>query len=177
MKSPLLHLISALVVCVMIFIGYGVWYAVLADKSAAAGALQSQIDTKTETAARMATTRTAFAEITNDEAIVQSYFVPETGVVAFIDSIETRGRTIGASVNVLSVSTGGTSEQPTLVFTLFIKGTFDAVLRTIGAIEYAPYAISISTLSIDQDTKNAWHANLTLSVGSRAISVTATRTP
>jgi hypothetical protein len=102
---------------------------------------------------------------------VQHYFISETGVVAFIDNLEALGRVSGAAaIKVLSVSTGDVSAQPTFTFSLSIKGTFDAVMRTIGAIEYAPYAISISSLSIGQDAKNDWHANLTFLVGASTTS-------
>lgn len=171
MKSTFIQLILALVVCTAALVGYWVWYGTVASTSAAVTALQSQIDTKTRVASRMATTRSALAEIVGDEAVVQNYFISETGVVAFIDGLETLGRTNGATaVNVLSVSTDGASAQQMFKFTLSIKGTFDAVMRTVGAIEYAPYAISISSLSIGQDTKNDWHADLTFLVGASATS-------
>ena len=171
MKSHLIQLILALVVCAAALVGYWVWYGAVASTSAAVTALQSQIDTKTRVANRMATTRSALAEIVGDEAVVQNYFISETGVVAFIDSLEALGRVNGATaVNVLSVSTGGASAQPTFTFTLSIKGTFDAVMRAVGAIEYAPYDISISSLAIGQDAKNVWHADLTFLVGTSAAS-------
>jgi hypothetical protein len=176
MKSPLIHLILALLVCIAALIGYGVWYATIVDMSTSVATLQNQIDTKIEAVSRVTTTQAALAGIAGDEAVVQSYFVPETGVVAFIDDLEARGHSQGTTVSVLSVSTGGVPAQPTLVFSLSVKGTFDAVMRTVGAIEYAPYAISISALSVGQDDKNSWYANLKLLVGSSATS-TATRTP
>jgi len=166
MKSLFLHLIIALIVCVLALAGYGMWYSFISAKSASVTALQNKIDAQTEAVSRMNTTRAAFSEIAGDEAIVQSYFVPETGVVAFIDGLEARGRALGTTMNVLSVSTENSSTQPVLVFDLVVKGTFDAMMRTIGIIEYAPYAISIAALSVGQDTKDNWHANLKLLVGS-----------
>ena len=87
-------------------------------------------------------------------------------MVAFIDTLEGRGRSLGATVNVLSVSTGGDSAHPTLELTLSIKGSFDAVMRTVGSIEYAPYAISISSLLVGKDVKESWMANLKMRVAS-----------
>lgn len=80
-------------------------------------------------------------------------------------------------MSVLSVSTSGTVAQPTLAFTLTVKGTFDAVMRTVGSIEYAPYDLSITALTIAQDDKNSWHADLKLSVGSVSAARAATSTP
>jgi len=172
MKSSLVRLVLACVLCAAALIGYWIWYGAVSAKSAATTALQSQIDTKTAAASRMAATRSALAEIVGDEAMVRNYFISETGVVAFIDSLEARGRTTGSTtVSILSVSTDGAFAQPAFKFALSINGTFDAVMRTVGAIEYAPYAIAISSLSIGKDAKNVWHADLTFFVGASATSV------
>ena len=176
MKSPLIHLIGALVLCALSFLGYGVWYAIIADKSAAVADLENQINIKTDTASRIASARAALAEISGDEAAVRSYFVPETGVVAFIDSLESQGRVQNAAVSVLSVSSDGTSAHPTFLFAITIKGSFNSVMNTVGAIEYLPYALSISSFSLGQDGKNSWHAALNLLVSSVPLSA-ATSTP
>jgi len=176
MKSYIFHFVITIVACAAILTGYSFWYAVIAEKSASVANLQSQIDTKTETARRIASARAMITEIEGDEAIVQSYFVPKTGVVTFIDNLETQGREQGTAVNVLSVSTGTDGSQPTLTLSITVNGTFDAVMRTIGAIEYSPYDLSFSTLSIGQDEKNSWTANLGLVVGS-VNSKSATSTP
>ncbi len=177
MKSPFIHLILSIVISALALAGYGAWYATVSAKSASATVLQDRIDIKTEAVSRMATTRAAFTEIAGDEAAVQSYFVPETSVVSFIDGLEARGRSLGTAISVLSVSTETVSSQPMLAFDLSIKGTFDAVMRTVGVIEYAPYAISIVAFSTGYDKKNSlWSANLKLRVGS-VPGKTATSTP
>ncbi|MDD2657155.1 MAG: hypothetical protein PHD04_00635 [Candidatus Pacebacteria bacterium] len=176
MKPPFFHLTFTLIICVALFATYGVWYAAVSAKSTSVTALQSQIDAKTATMKRLATTRAAFVEMAGDEAVVQAYFVPETGVVAFIDKLEMRGNLLGATINVLSVSTNDTSARPALEFALSVDGAFDAIMRTVGAIEYAPYDITISSLSIGKDIKDVWHADLKISVGSVAES-TAPSTP
>jgi hypothetical protein len=174
MKSSLLHLAIALAVCVAALSGYGVWYAAVSDKSTHVTALQNKIDARTASVARMERARATFAEMAGDEAAVQGYFVPETGVVPFIDSLENRGSTLGAAVNVLSVSKDKTSAQ--LAFALSVKGSFDAVMRTIGAIEYAPYAITVTSLVVSQESEGGWRADLKLSVGSVTPKI-ATSTP
>lgn len=173
MKSSLTHVIGAIVMCGITLAGYGIWYATIAAKSAAVAAIQTQVDTKTATVNRIAATRATLAGIAGDEAAVQGYFVPETRVVAFIDALEAQGKASGAAVSVLSVSASAASAQPSLAFSIVIKGTFNAVMRAVGSIEYAPYAVSVSALSIEQDDKNNWHADLKLLVGS----VSAARTP
>ena len=173
MKSPFIHLIAALIFCAISFVGYGVWYAAIAAKSAAVADLENQINVKTDTASRIASARAALAEISGDEAAVRSYFIPETGIVAFIDSLQSQGRAHGAVVSVLSVSSGGTSPHPTFIFAITIKGSFNSVMNTVGAIEYLPYALSISSLSLGQDGKNSWHAALNLLISSVPLSAAA----
>jgi len=177
MKSHFFNFIVALGVALAALVGYGFWYAAVAAKSAAVANLQSQIDTKTETMSRIASARAALAEISGDEAAVQSYFVSETGVVAFIDGLEAQGKAQGTVVSVLSVSAGAADTQPAFVLSLTIKGAFDAVMRTLGAIEYAPYDLSISELSLVQNGKNAWQADLKLLVGSVSAATSTSNTP
>jgi len=146
--------------------GYGYWYARIADKSAIVAELQAQIDSKSEAASRIASARATLSEISKDEAVVQSYFVPETAVVPFINDLEARARMQKAALKVLSVSTSGTPAQPTLTLALALDGSFDAVMRTLGAIEYAPYYLSITKVSLIENGEGVWHADLEMIVGS-----------
>ena len=166
MKSSLAHIIIWISVCVVTLIGYGFWYSVIVGKSASVADLQKQIDSKIEIAGRVAAARTALAEIVNDESAVQSYFVPETEVVPFIDDLEARARAQTAEMKVLSVSVGNDAKQSTLILSVRIRGTFDSIMRTVGAIEYSPYDLSLSKLSIGKETKNVWNADVELIVGS-----------
>lgn len=166
MKSPFSHLVTISVLCIVAFIGYGVLYAALSAKSASVAALENSIATKTETVKRIAATRATLAGIATDETVIQNYFVPETGVVSFIDALETHGKEQGALVSVLSVSKSGATEQPALTLAVTIKGTFDAVMRTAGAIEFMPYDLVITSFEVSQDAKDAWHADMKLLVGS-----------
>lgn len=176
MKSPFSHLITISVLCIIAFIGYGVLYAALSSKSAAVAALENSIATKTETVKRIAATRATLAGIATDETVIQNYFVPETSVVTFIDALETHGKEQSAAVSVLSVSKTGTTEQPTLTLSVTIKGTFDAVMRTAGAIEFMPYDLLIISFQASQDAKDSWHADMKLLVGS-VPAITLTKIP
>ncbi len=170
------RLLLALALCVITVIGYGFWYTVIEAKSAAVAEIKNEIAAKNESAGRIASARASLAEIAGSEEIIQGYFVPETGVVSFINNLEARGRKQGAAVSVLSVSTSAAETPLTLSFTLTITGPFDAVMRTIGVIEYAPYDLSISTLAITHEGENGWRADLSMFVGS-APARTATTTP
>ncbi len=166
MRSPLLHLVFALLIGLLVSGGYAWWYTILSQKSNEAAVLQGQIAVLQQQSSRVAAARAALAEITDDEARVQNYFVSEDTIVSFINVLQQAGAAQGATLKVLSVSKGGTTAQSTLVLALSIKGSFDAVMRTIGTIEYAPYALSIATLSVAQDPQKGWDASLTITVGS-----------
>lgn len=176
MKSPTLHLLIALSVSAAALAGYAVWYGVVSDKSGEVASLENQIEAASETVSRIASARAALTEIADDEVRVRSYFVPEAGVVAFINDLEARGLARGAAIDVASVSAGGSPSRPTLMLSVNIKGTFDSVMRTVGSIEYAPYDVSISSFSIRQDVEDMWRADLGLLVGSVPIRA-ATSTP
>lgn len=177
MRSPFSHIIIAVAVCVAAIIGYGMWYAIISTKSASVATLQNQINTKTETVNRIAATRATLADVANDETVVQGYFVPEASVVPFINALETSGKTLGAVVSVLSVGTSGTPAKPSLTLALSARGTFDAVMRTIGSIEYAPYDLSISSLVIVKNGENSWHADFKVLVGSVPAVKSSTTSP
>src|SRR3989344_4876515 len=165
MKSPLAQLAFALALCAAVLGGYGVWYAAIADKSSVAATLENQITAKTEAEGRIASARATLDDIKGDESAVQGYFVSETNIVGFINYLEARGVAQEADVNVLSVSTGGDKAHSTLVVALTARGVFDAVMRAVGAIEYAPYDLSIKTLSVAHENKGTWRADLTLVAG------------
>ncbi|MCX6790552.1 MAG: hypothetical protein NTV60_03465 [Candidatus Kaiserbacteria bacterium] len=177
MKSPVTHFFLALFVLIGVISCYGVWYRAISQKSNKVANLENQIIAASENVGRIALARAALSEIEGDEAHMQNYFVSESSAVSFINELETLGLSQKATVTVLSVAKGGLPSRPTLVLALSIKGTFDAVMRTVGAIEYVPYSISISTLSVGQDMKDSWHANLNLIADSAFVASTTVSTP
>lgn len=166
MRSPVTHFIFMFILGVLSVLGYVFWYSIVMDERAKVVSLQDQIDLVHNTADRITLARTILSGTENDEVKMRSYFVPEANVASFINDLESRTSAQKATLSVSSVSTGGTSAHLTLKLDLIIKGTFDAVMHTIGAIEYAPYAISIPTVSVQQDDKGVWLANLKVIVGS-----------
>jgi hypothetical protein len=170
MKSPLFHLLLWLLVFAGVLAGYGYWHSVLTGKSGEVANLENQITTKTQNSARAAAARNALADIKGEEDLVRGYFVPEADIVPFIDNLQTRAHAQTAEMKVLSVSTSGTDkpDNVSLRLVVTIDGTFDAVMRTVGSVEFAPYDISISKFAIHKTAKSAWHADLELVVGSVA---------
>lgn len=170
-----MHFLGAIAIGLVALGGYVTWYSIVSDESQHVADLQSQIDAANKNVNQIAAARIALTEIADDEATVQSYFVPDTGVVSFINNLEQLGTTQKANVTVLSVSASGTS-TPTLALTLSVTGTFDSVMRTVGLIEYAPYDLSITKFSIVEADKNSWLATVSLTVGSAPPTPQAART-
>jgi len=111
MKSPLAHAALSLFMSAAILAGYAAWYGAVSNKSLEVANLQSQITAASETMSRIASARAALAEIADDEMRVRSYFVPEAGVVAFINDLEARSLAQGSAIDVASVSTGGSTAR------------------------------------------------------------------
>ena len=175
MRSPAFHFVLALIISLAVIVGYATWYANVSKKSSDVANLQNQIAVASDDMSRISSARDALSDIADDEDAIQNYFVSDVNVVSFINELEMLGFAESATVGVISVSKSGTRTFPTLLLTLSIDGTFDAVMRTVGAIEYAPYAISVSTLGVVRGEGNIWHANLNIIVDS-VPSVTASST-
>ena len=173
MKSPFIHLIVWGGLLFVALSAYGYWYSAISNKSVTVAELGKRIGANTEAAGRIATARATLSEIASDEATIASYFVSETEVVSFIDDLEARAKAQSASLKVVSVS--AVPKQPLLTFSLAVEGKFDAVMRTVGAIEYAPYDLAVSKFAMSDNGEGLWHADITLTVGSVA-NATATST-
>lgn len=171
MRKALLQLLLTLCAVAAAAGGYFVLYEAVSAKSAEAAALQTQINAKTEASARVTAAQAALSEIATDETAVQAYFVPESAVVPFIDDLESRGRALHTTVSVTSVAAKQVESRPALVLSLTIDGSFDAVMRTVGAIEYAPYDISVSSLTLALSDGGNWRAGLGVLVGSASSTV------
>ena len=166
MKSPLVRLIVMIVLMSAVIGGYVAWYAAIVKLSVTSASIQSEIIKKTEMASRVSSARVALSEVSGEGYALQQYFVSETDVVAFIDNLEEHAKSQGSSITVRSVSKKTKSARPALALALSVEGTFDAVVRTVGIIEYFPYDISIDDFSLGRDQDGIWHAELSLVVGS-----------
>lgn len=180
MKSPLLSIVTVVVLLALALVGYAALRTKVSRQSVAVASLMQQIEAKTAAADHLALVRETLASLTDEEAAVQSYFVPDTAIVPFIEELQSRGRVLGAEVEIASVAAipAGPKSRPKLTVALSVEGPFDAVMRTLGSLEYAPYAIKVTTLTLTLGADAVWTANTSLSVGSSATTaVPALRTP
>jgi Tfp pilus assembly protein PilO len=166
MKSSASHIVIACIICAMVFLVHGFLYTVIAKKSTTAAELQNQIDLKREKIKNIASSRAALSGIAKEESVVNKYFVSESEVVSFIADLQASGLSQGAVVKVLSVSTGNANMRPSLTLSLTIAGAFDAVMKTVGMIEYSPYYLTISKFSISKDDKKTWKSDIEIVAGS-----------
>ncbi|MFA7302851.1 MAG: hypothetical protein WC030_03845 [Candidatus Paceibacterota bacterium] len=164
MKSSLLHLTTAALVCAAALIGYRVWYETVVSRSLVAASIREVMDAEGAERGAATAVNTTLEELVGVEAVAEKYFVSEREAPAFISDIERRGRALGAQVAVSSVAKTGTGPDAQLALAISVRGGFDEVLRTVGAIEYAPYGLSVSTLLLTQETRGVWRAEVRIVV-------------
>ena len=141
MKKQFIPLIGALILLVVVITAYGFWYSVVTAESAQADALAAQIETQSDATAKLAQAKSETAQLSSQEATIDQYFVATNDVVPFLTQLQSTGKFLGANVQVESVAANPATPYGQLNLALSITGTFDAVARTIGSIEYGPYWI------------------------------------
>ena len=166
MKSPALQVFFIVGIAILAAGGFHSLYKTISERSLAVVQLQNKITVESENAKRIAAARTALVEIATEEERVQHYFVPETEIVSFTKTLESRGEALTAVVTARSVSVDQSLPRHVLVFELSVEGTFEAVMRTLGSMEYSPYALSVENFSIQQENGANWRATMKASVGS-----------
>ena len=170
-RIALIQFIVALLVLFGVLGAYAFWYHSVGKASAQAAQLASEIRTKTEDSARVESAREALASLAEDEASIQGYLIRQQDIVTFLEGLESSGTTLGATVEVVSVSAETKKTPAHIALSLKISGSFDAVLRTLGSIEYGPYDSSVTGLTLDtvigEDGTATWNAATTLTIGTR----------
>lgn len=170
--AALIQLSLALAVLVGVLTAYGAWYVVVGQASATSAALATEIETKTQESARVASAREALETLATDEASIQAYFIRQEDIVTFLERLESSGTALGSVVEVVSVGAEDGDERPHIRLSLKITGSFDAVMRTLGAIEYGPYdsaitSVTLDTLPSENGPSGRWTAAATLTLGTR----------
>lgn len=171
-RTALIQLSIALALLASVLGAYGFWYASVGKSSVEAAALSEAIRTKSQDSARVAAAKVALESLSEDEAAMRAYLVREQDIVPFLGTLEQTGTTLGATVEVVSVSTERKNERSQIQLSLKITGSFDAVLRTLGAIEYGPYDSAIQSVTFDTVPSEAgaatsWTAAATFILGTQ----------
>ena len=168
-RSLLIHLgIAAAVFLVAIAVVVGV-SLLLATKEQEAEKLAQDIAAKQAETVRVAAAKAALPVLVEAEEALARHNLSNEDIVPFLEGLEKLGRGQGATVDVLSVTGGEGNPPQRLMLSLKVAGSFDAVARTIGIIEYGPYDTQVITLTIDrgvnEEGAQTWTAAAILSFG------------
>lgn len=167
MNRTLLRLVIWVLIFVVAVGAYAYWYYLLTAADAEVATLAQQVNQRSvdETSAEQAADE--LSQLSGAESDIQGYFVVPDNVVSFLEEQQTLGTSLGAQMSVVSV-TANPNPHPHLDLALTISGSFVAVMRTVGAIEFSPYDITVSSLNLsttNTDTSSGWTAAMALSVG------------
>ena len=179
-NQSLIRLLGAGVLLVLFLAGYGFWYAVVSKESADAGVLSAKIAEQNDAATKSAQAKTELTLLVTQGATIDQYFVQTNDLVPFLEQLQSLGKYLGSNVQVASVSAAAGSPYGQLNLSLSISGTFDSVVKTIGAIEYEPYNVSISSLTLNTSpnpdpnatTSPQWSASTVFTIGAETGSST-----
>jgi hypothetical protein len=140
-------------------------YYTLHQNREKADKLATQVGLKSAELDRVVAARATLSTLATDESTLRQYSVAKENIVPFLELLEATGRELGARVTINSVSD---ATRGRVSVALNVSGTFDAVMRTMGAIEYGPYDGVITNLVLSQggtaSTTRAWTAAATYSV-------------
>jgi Tfp pilus assembly protein PilO len=169
---PFIPLIVAAAVLVGAGAVYGFAYYSLDSLQAKSAALENDIQTKSTLLKRATRARSELSSLESQEARINQYSVDRKDVVAFLEAVEGGGKGLGSTVDVLSVSDQTVEGHGRIALALSVVGSFDAVMRTLGAIEYSPYDGVIENVSLDGSGGGGkvWSASVSYSVGLRSTS-------
>lgn len=165
MKPHLVQLGVAIAVALAALAGYTLWYGAVKQLDADAASVATEIAAKDAARARTVSARSAEAGLAEQEAFVAGHLVAPADIVPFLERLEKAGKEFGASVHIASVSDQAAASDGRLSLSLSVTGSFDAVMRTLGAIEQGTYAIAINDLSLNTSDQATWSATGLFVVG------------
>jgi hypothetical protein len=169
-RKAVVRLTVAVSTLVLVGAVYGWWYARVVGYADKAAALTSEMAQVRLDADRAREARTQLASIAGDEATIRGHFVAASDIVGFLETLEKTGSSLGSQVEVVSVGEEN-GARPTLALSLRISGGFDAVVRTLGAIEYAPYDVELTRMALNAggggEAGTQWVAEVQLQVGTQ----------
>lgn len=174
MKKTYFYLTFALIFFAVTLGGYAVWYYELGALSSSVSDITAEVTARNQGAAQALVAEDELTKLSAQESAIRNYFVSSSDIVSFLEGLQTVGTQFKSKVSIVSVEANPLPRQH-LNLSLHISGSFDAVMRTVGAIENSPHDVSMLTLTVSATNPTAsstsWDAVTTLEVG------TASSTP
>lgn len=163
----------SLLVCVGLYIAA---YYLLSDASVKAASLATQAAAKQAEVERATQAHVALGSLESEEATLDQYSVTKTDIVPFLGNLQGTATPFGGNMSVISVSDEKEGKHARIALSLTITGSFDAVMRTLGTIEYSPYDSVVRNVILTTDPSSSgkggalWNATVAYSVGTRIAS-------
>ena len=170
-KTSLIQVGIAGAVLLIALVAYVFWYMTVSGMGKEVATLEVEIQSRANESERINDARTALSLLATSEARLRSYFINTEEVVIFLERITATGRALGADVEVVNVQAETQTEtRGQMALSLYITGSFDAVMRTVGAIEFGPFDSSLTDITIDKKPKSQnqpdmWVATATYAIG------------
>lgn len=166
----LIHLAIAIGLLAAAVAGYAFVYLKVKDINERVARTEMEIWTKEAELANIRDAQNALATLTESEARIKGYFVPVRDAVGFLEEVGSTGSRFGADVSVLGVTDKFSEDgRGLLTLSIQVQGSFSAIMRTVGTLEFAPYDIVLTDLSLDEVGSGAWNASATYEVGTRTL--------
>ncbi len=149
---------------------FGAEYYLLDTAQAQVTDLQKQVADKKAEIEKASRARSALATLGPNEDIINSYLLNKDDIVTFLENVQSTGKGIGATAQVVSVSDEKVAGHPRISVSLLISGPFDAVMRTVGILENSAYDSTLTSVTLDSGGPivkgvQQWSAATVLSVG------------
>ena len=168
-RSPHFHIAAAALLLVVVLGAYVSWFRQVRERAAEAAHISQELRTLGDASGRASLIRRTLEEIEQQEALVYRHFVGSDTIVTYLEEVEATTVSLGSAVEVVSVGNAPMrKDQPAqLQMALRITGPFDAVMRTLGAIEYQAYDTTLSSVTLDTPSAGGtrWTAAATFLVG------------
>lgn len=165
MNRVLTHLVIALVLLALCVAGYIAAFLAVEKTRDQIAEVSGKTVALMEDQERIKEAQGALAALSQNESRITGYFLNEKEIVSFLEEVESAGEALGANVTVVAVNNERGTTPSRVSVALRITGSFDAVMRTIGVIEYEPYDGVITTITMDDQGEGVWGASVTYSVG------------
>lgn len=151
-RTILIHVGIATLTLILVGLGLVFWQHVVGEERVKIEKLREEAALLKEQTRRVEG-RDSLILLEEEERFVYERLLQVNDVVSFLESFERKGNPHGAEVSVVSVSE---KQENRIAIAFSISGSFDAVMRTLGSIEYEQYASTIETISLETTSGEGW---------------------